>query len=250
MEKSVKIRTALQAAGTPGFKKYRELIYGKTSLWYALKAEFIMAFMGSMPGAPGLFLRGKFYRGLFGEAGRNILVGKNATFRHPRKIRLGNNVIIDDNCVIDAKGTDNDGIVIEDNVFIGRNTIIYCKNGNIHLKRGVNISSNCTVFSSNKVTIEEDTMVGAYTYLLSGGEYDYTDTETKFADQSGMKTKGELVIGRNCWIGARVTILDAACVGEHCVIGAGAVVTAPIPRDSLAVGMPARVIKSISAGMT
>ena len=81
--------------------------------------------------------------------------------------------------------------------------------------------------------------------MLSGGEYDYTDTETKFVYQTGMETKGELVIGTNCWIGARVTILDAACVGKHCVIGAGAVVTAPISQDSLAVGVPARVIKSI-----
>lgn len=248
--KSVKVKAFLQETGKTAFQKYREFVYGKTSLWYALKAEFVTGFMGAVPGALGLFLRRKFYRGLFGEAGRNIIIGRNVTFRHPRKIRLGNNVIIVDNCLIDAKGEDNDGIVIEDNVFVGRNTIIYCKNGNIHLKQGVNISSNCTIASSNKVTIEEDTMIGAYTYLLSGGEYDYADTETKFADQSGMKTKGELVIGRNCWIGARVTILDAACVGEHCVIGAGAVVTAPVPRDSLAVGVPARVIKSIAAGMT
>ncbi|MFC1460952.1 DapH/DapD/GlmU-related protein [Verrucomicrobiota bacterium] len=247
MKNSVKVKSMFEGTRQPGFRKYRELFYGKTSLWYVLKAEFVMALMGSIPGALGLFLRRKCYRPLLSSAGRQIFIGKNVTFRHPKKIRLGNNVIIDDNCVIDAKGENNAGIVIEDNVFIGRNTIIYCKNGNIHLKRAVNISSNCTVFASNKLTVEEDTVIGAYTYLLSGGEYDYSDTETKFTDQSGMKTKGELVIGRNCWIGARVTILDGACVGEHCVIGAGAVVAQPIPQDSLAVGVPARVIKSIAA---
>ncbi len=60
-----------------------------------------------------------------------------------------------------------------------------------------------------------------------------------------MKTKGPLVIGPNCWLGARVTVLDGANIGEHCVIGAGAVVTKPIPRDSLALGVPARAIKRI-----
>lgn len=244
-KENVKVKTALQGKSQPGFSKYRELYYGRTSLGYALKAELITALIGPMPGALGLFLRQKFYPGLFKEAGRNILIGRNVTFRHPKKIRLGSNVIIDDNCVVDAKGEGNHGITIDDNVYIGRNTIVYCKNGSIHLKRGVNISSNCTVFSSNKLIIEEDTMIGAYSYMLSGGEYDYTDTETKFADQSGMKTRGELIIGGNCWIGARVTILDGACIGEHCVIGAGAVVTAPISPDSLAVGVPARVIKSI-----
>ena len=60
-----------------------------------------------------------------------------------------------------------------------------------------------------------------------------------------METKGELTIGNNCWLGARVTVLDAASIGDHSVIGAGAVVAKPIPGDSLAVGVPARVVKSI-----
>ncbi len=221
------------------------MFYGRTSLWYVLKAELIMGLLGSMPGAPGIFLRSRFYRSLFGAAGRRILIGRNVVFRHPLKIRLGNNIVIDDNCVLDAKGEDNEGIVVADDVFIGRNTIVYCKNGNIRLDRGTNISSNCTLFSSNKLTVGEGVMIGAYSYLLSGGEYDFKDTATPFADQSGMETKGELVIGPNCWLGARVTVLDAACIGEHCVIGAGSVVTAPIPSDNLALGVPARTVRSI-----
>jgi len=241
----VKVKAVFQGEEKPGFKRYRELYYGKTSLWYMLKAEFLITMIGSTAGALGLFLRSKLYPGLFGSVGRNLYIGRNVAFRHPKKIRFGKNVIIDDNCLVDAKGESNDGIIIDDNVYIGRNSIVYCKNGNIRLRQGVNISSNCTVFSSNKLTIEEGTIIGAYSYILSGGEYDYTDRETKFADQTGMKTKGELVIGRNCWIGARVTILDGASIGEHCVIGAGAVVTKPVPANSLAIGIPARVTKSI-----
>ncbi len=172
-------------------------------------------------------------------------MGKSVTFRYPKKIRLRKNVIIDDNCVIDAKGEDNEGITIGNNVFIGRNSIIYCKNGNINIKDGVNISANCTLFSSNQLTMEANSVVGAYSYLLSGGEYDYEDRTTKFVDQTGMETKGELVIGNNCWLGARVTVIDAACIGDHCVIGAGSVVTRPIPSNSLAFGVPASVKKSI-----
>jgi len=67
----------------------------------------------------------------------------------------------------------------------------------------------------------------------------------RFCDQSGMKTKGELVVGENCWLGARVTVLDGASIGNHCVIGAGAVVTRPIPPDTLALGVPARIVKSL-----
>jgi acetyltransferase-like isoleucine patch superfamily enzyme len=240
-----KIKTVLQASEKAGFQKYRELFYGNVSLRFIFIAELLSLLIGSIPGATGLLLRSKLYPYLFGNVDGTLFIGRNVTLRHPRKIRLGKNVTIDDNCVIDAKGLDNEGITIGDNVFLGRNTIVYCKNGNIHIKKGVNISANCTLFSSNQLTMEASSVVGAYSYLLSGGEYDYSDTTTKFVDQTGMETKGELVIGSNCWLGARVTVIDAASIGNHCVIGAGSVVTRPIPSNSLAFGVPARVKKSI-----
>jgi len=243
---NVKVK-AIQEGGGAGFGRYRALCYGKTSLGYALKAECITALTGGMPGAAGLFLRSRLYPCLFGRVGRDVLIGKNVTLRHPRKIRLGDRVILDDRCMLDAKGEDNEGITIGNGAFIGRNTIVYCKNGDIRLEEGVNVSSNCTLFSSNRLTVGAGTVIGGYSYLLSGGEYDYADAQTRFCDQSGMQTRGELTVGGNCWLGARVTVLDAASIGEHCVLGAGAVVVKPIPSDSLAVGVPARVVKSIRA---
>jgi tetrahydrodipicolinate N-succinyltransferase len=50
-----------------------------------------------------------------------------------------------------------------------------------------------------------------------------------------------ITIGRDTWIGDRAVVL--ADVGKHCVIGAGAVVTKPIPDYAVAVGNPARVIR-------
>ena len=97
---------------------------------------------------------------------------------------------------------------------------------------------------SNQLTIGPGTVIGAYSYLLSGGEYDYRDP-TPFAEQSGMKTRGPLAVGANCWLGTRVTVLDAASIGEHCVVGAGAVVNKPIAAHHLAAGVPAKAIKSI-----
>ncbi len=240
----LKFKEVLGSNGGSAFKKYRKMVYGDVSLYTFIKAELLNTLISPIPGAIGLFLRKKLYPSIFKSIGKNVIFGKNIVFRHPKKISIGNNVIIDDNCVIDAKGVSNRGIIIGDNVYIGRNTIVYCKNGDILIKQNVNISSNCQLFSSNKLTLLEDSVIGAYSYFLSGGEYDYRD-KRKFSEQDGMETKGELVIGKNCWIGARVTVLDAATIGDHCVIGAGAVVTKPIPSNSIAVGIPARVIGSI-----
>jgi acetyltransferase-like isoleucine patch superfamily enzyme len=225
------------------FAKYRTLIYGDQSLGKVVLGETLFFLFGSMPGAPGLFLRMKLYPMLFASCGRKVVFGKNLTLRHAHKITLGDQVVIDDNVVLDAKGQDNKGIVIGDGVYIGRNSIVYCKGGDLELGDRVNLSSNCQVFSSNKLRIGEGTMIGAFSYLLSGGEYD-RESEVPYADQSGMETKGPLLIGANCWLGARVTVLDAACVGDDSVLAAGAVVTRSFPENSLLGGVPARSLKS------
>lgn len=58
------------------------------------------------------------------------------------------------------------------------------------------------------------------------------------------RTHAPVIIGNNCWICANVTILQGVTIGECCVIGAGAVVTEDIPPYSLAVGIPAKVVKT------
>ncbi len=55
-----------------------------------------------------------------------------------------------------------------------------------------------------------------------------------------------VVIGNDCWFGANVTICPGVTIGDNCVIGAGAVVTRDIPPNSLAVGVPCRVLRQIT----
>jgi acetyltransferase-like isoleucine patch superfamily enzyme len=242
-DQGVKVKDFTGNQSGSAFSKYRALVYGNTSLAHIMISELHMLFWNHVPGALGLLMRKLLYPALFKQCGK-VVFGRNLTFRHTHKIILGDNVIIDDNCMIDAKGENNEGIVIEDDVYIGRNTIIYCKNGNIRIGRGTNISANCEIFSSNDLTIGPGTVIGAYSYFLSGGEYN-VHSPTPFAEQSGMETKGPLTIGSNCWFGARVTVLDAATVGDHCVLGAGSVVNKPIQPNTVAVGVPARAIKSL-----
>ena len=222
---------------------YRALMYGSMGLGKVIWAEILFTLFGGLGGAVGLFLRMKLYPVLFKSCGRKVVFGKNVTIRHPHKIVLGDGVVLDDNCVVDAKGADNRGIVLGDRVYVGRNTIIYCKNGDISIGENVSFSANCIVFSSNELTLKKNSVVAAFSYLLSGGEYDLDDA-TPVALQPGTCTKGPLLIGEDCWIGAGAKVLDGASLGDHCVIGAGSVVNRPIPANSIAVGVPARVVKS------
>ena len=56
---------------------------------------------------------------------------------------------------------------------------------------------------------------------------------------------GDIVLGNNVWLGHSVTILPGVTVGENSVIGTGSIVTHNIPANSLAAGIPAKVIKNI-----
>ena len=58
-----------------------------------------------------------------------------------------------------------------------------------------------------------------------------------------VKRKG-IIIGKDCWIGAKVTILDGTVIGDGCIVAAGAVVRGYIPPYSIIGGIPAKVIKS------
>ncbi|TSO25265.1 sugar O-acetyltransferase [Lactobacillus sp. LL6] len=55
-----------------------------------------------------------------------------------------------------------------------------------------------------------------------------------------------ITIGNNCWLASNVTVCAGVTIGNNCVIGAGAVVTHDIPDNSLAVGVPAKVIRKLS----
>ena len=230
------------------FAAYKRVQYGPVGLGYILWAEFLSMFVGPMPGALGLLLRKWLYPSLFKSCGRGVVFGRNLVLRHARKISLGDNVTLDDDVTLDAKGDGNRGIEVGNGVYIGRRTIVYCKNGNIRLGDKVNISSNCQIFSGNDLEIGADTVVAAFAYLLSGGQYDVSAKAAPFSEQAGMEVRGPTNIGENNWLGAGVVVVDGVRTGRHVVVGAGAVVTADLPDDSLAVGVPAKVVRNLQEG--
>lgn len=239
-----KIKT-ISGRQQPRWRQYAEWVVGKNDFVSFLKYESITVLFGNLPGALGLYLRGKFYPLLFAKVGKQVVFGRGLTIRHPHKIRIGDGVIIDDYCLVDAKGRTNNGIVIGDNVFVGRGSILCCKDGDIEIESGVNISFNCELFSSRRLVVGQGCMIAAYCYLMSGGSYDYQSQAIGFAQQDGY-AKGPTLIGEGCWLGAKVVVLDGVSVGERAVLGAGAVVTKNIPSHTVAVGVPAKVVEALA----
>ena len=234
-----RVQEQLFAAGKSARTKYTELVIGRPGIGALLKYEFIVTLAQPRAGALGLALRKALYPWLLGSCGRNVVFGQNVVLRHPHKIHIGSNVVVDDNCLIDAKGETNRGIRIGDGVFIGRNTILSCKNGDIELGDGANIGFNCEVFSASRVTIGRSVLMAAYGYVI-GGDHDFSDPAKAVLAQS--RTSAGVVIGDGVWMGAGAKILDGVEIGALAVIGAGAVVRENVPASAIAVGIPARVV--------
>ena len=168
-----KAQEQLFAPGTSSGAKYSALVVGRPGFAALLKYEFVVTLAQARPGAIGLALRKTLYPWLLGSCGRNVIFGQNVVLRHPHKIHIGDNVVVDDNCLLDAKGESNRGIRIGSGVFIGRNTILSCKNGDIELADGANIGFNCELFSASRVTIGKDVLMAAYSYVI-GGDHDFS----------------------------------------------------------------------------
>ncbi|MBS1817799.1 MAG: acyltransferase [Acidobacteria bacterium] len=236
-----KAQEQLFDSGTSARAKYAKLVIGRADLASLLWYESVMLLSQWVPGALGLALRKALYPTLLGSCGRNVVFGQNVVVRHPHKIHISDNVVVDDNCLLDAKGETNAGIRIGSGVFIGRNTIVSCKNGDIELADGANIGFNCEIFSASRVSIGTGTLLAAYTYVI-GGDHDFSDPSKSILEQG--RTSRGVQIGSGAWIGAGAKVLDGVSIGDKAVVGAGAVVTHDVAAQAVAVGIPARVVST------
>jgi acetyltransferase-like isoleucine patch superfamily enzyme len=91
------------------------------------------------------------------------------------------------------------------------------------------------------VTLQDDVLIGSHVSITNGAaQHGIERLDVPIREQPGVWPR--VTIGRDSWVGDRAVIM--ADVGEHCVIGAGAIVNRPIPDYAIAAGVPARVVRS------
>lgn len=241
MERSrTSIRQILSDPGRSAFRKYRDLTVGDAGIGSFMAYETASALFGPMPGALGIYLRRKIYPFFFRKCGKGLVVGRNCTFRHPSRMSFGENVTIDDNTLVDARGATGEGIVFGDGVIVNRNSIVQSKGGDIEIGRSVSIGTNSTLVSWSGIRIGEQALIAGGCYL-SAGRFDFDDLDKSISEQDSYST-GPIVLDGDVWIATRVTVLDGVRIGKGSIISAGSVVTGNIPPGSVAHGNPAKVV--------
>ena len=239
-----KSQTKFQAQVTDERKSplrtYRDTVIGQPGLWPLARFELLMLACSWLPGVLGFGLRKILYPPLFAEIGRGVVFGRNVTLRQPHKMRIGNHVLFDDQCVLDAKGCPGTEFVIGNNVILSRGCILSAKEGALTIGDNTNFGADCLVYAVNQVKIGRDTLFAAQCYV--GGSMYHLERTDIPPIQQGSYGRG-VVIGDGCWLGAGVKVLDGVTVGDGVVIGAGAVVNRDLPPFTIAVGVPAKVIR-------
>jgi len=239
----VKAQRRITDETTSALRKYQNIVVGSNSLSFTIRFELITTLFAGVPGALGFWLRKRFFRSLFGSVGRGVVFGRNITLRHPRKISLGDGVVISDGCVLDAAGDHNHGIIIGRDVILGQNAMLRCKNGDISIgdKTGIGANSAFYAVDGNKIVVGSNALISPFVYV-GGGQYHHDRTDIPIVEQ-GPDSRGGNVVGDNAWLGARVTAIDGAHIGRDTIVSAGSVVMTPLPDFAIASGVPARVIR-------
>jgi acetyltransferase-like isoleucine patch superfamily enzyme len=132
-------------------------------------------------------------------------------------------------------------IEIGDYSVVQRSTILDSKGGFIRLGRECTVNPFCALFGHGGLTIGDYVRIAAHTTVIPANHV-FSSTAVPICRQ-GLTRQG-IHIEDDVWVGANVTILDGVRIGRGSVIGAGSVVTRDVPPYSIAVGNPARVIKS------
>jgi len=145
----------------------------------------------------------------------------------------------------------------------------------ISVGNATKIGKHCVIHAYNKwnnsfftpsISIGNKSIIGEYNHIsainsifigdgfLSGRRVTISDNNHGIINKNNLSippinrdlfSNGPIIIGKNVWVGENVCILGNVKIGDGAIIGAGAIVTSDIPPFSVAVGVPAKVIKTI-----
>jgi acetyltransferase-like isoleucine patch superfamily enzyme len=189
-------------------------------------------------------IRGELVRRRFRRSSHFVFAGCGVVVRHGRHITAGPSLVLGDGVMLD--GLSSRGLTLGRNVTILRGaallgTGVMARPGvGITIGDRTGIGDHCFFWGQGGIEIGSDVIFGPHVQIFS--ENHRFDDPTIPISRQG-EDRRPVVIGDDCWIGGRVTILAGVRIGGGCVIGAGSLVTKDIPPNSVAVGSPARVVR-------
>lgn len=177
---------------------------------------------------PYLYAKIKFSKS---KLGKRVFAFRKLSLKNPEYLTIGDNCWFGPDCRIEAWAKYNDKSYSPSIVF-----------GN-----EVKINSTCHIGAINRVEIGDQTLLGSHVMIIDHSHGCNSYDELKVApSQRDLYSKGEVIIGKRCWICENAVILPNVHIGDGCVVAANCVVTKDIPANCIVAGNPGRIIKEIT----
>ncbi|WP_394524456.1 acyltransferase [Paenarthrobacter nicotinovorans] len=193
-----------------------------------------------------MLARGMILKPLLRSSMGTLLIGRGARVKNPQFLSHAGRLVIED--FAEVQGLSVNGINFGADVSVGRGTQIrpssyYGGAAGVGLQVGdrTSFGTGCFIGCSGDIRIGNDVMLGPGVKLFSENHV-FEDMTTTIKAQ-GVKREF-LTIGDDVWIGSGVTVTAGVSIGSGSVIAAGSVVTRDLPRNSVAAGVPARVLRT------
>jgi len=192
----------------------------KHSVAKMLTSEILIwmeTFINSIPGKTGSALRRLWFARRF-KSKPNLRIGRSCQFVAASSMCFEGTALISDSCYFNADG------------------------GSIHIgnQTAFNLGVHINASGGGRIMMGSHCLIGPGVVMRTAN-HSFPKWDVNIQEQG--HDPADIIIEDNCWIGANVVILGGVRIGTGAVIGAGAVVTKNIPSMTVAVGVPAKVIK-------
>ena len=184
-----------------------------------------------------------YYKAIFNGIGKDIHISRKAIIKSAKNIVLGNNVLIGEYAILDGNSEKySQSIIIGDNTYLTSFAMIDVQGGFVKIGKNCSVNPFCVLYGHGGLEIGDGVRIAAKTTIIPANHrFDRIDVP----QYKQSLTKKGIKIEDDVWIGTNVTILDGVNIHRGSVIGGGAVVTKDVPEYSVAVGVPAKVIKKM-----
>lgn len=124
-------------------------------------------------------------------------------------------------------------LLIEENISFRKYCTLYLdKNGTLTIRKNVFFNNYCSISCLGEIEIGENTLIGESVKMYDHNhKYEYNEKDLLVPrDDFNI---GKIKIGKNCWIGSNVVILNNVEIGDNVIIGANCLIYKSIPSNSL-----------------
>lgn len=166
----------------------------------------------------------------FHKYSKTSRIGFNAYVKGGEYIEIGKKTTIGKNSVITA-WNEYCGITYTPSISIGNN---------------VCIGDYCHITSIKSIVIEDGVLTGKFITISDNDHGEFTKYNLNYPPlHRKLSSKGPVHIGKNVWIGDKVSILSGVKIGDGAIIAANAVVTKDVPPNTIVAGIPAKILKRL-----